>query len=78
MTFNFSVWQLPTGNSADPTLSFDERCEHYRSLDHRLTDGTRIIPTAPAMQHIFEAYDKHLGDVGQVVIDHTSFSLYRD
>ena len=54
-----ATWKLPEGISADTDRNIVERMQHYRFLTkHYLNDGTRVIPTIPTIQHIFDSYDQ--------------------
>ncbi len=71
---NIITWKLPEGISADTSRLNVERMQHYRFLiKHHLLDGTRIIPTIPTIQHIFEAHDQFNLPVA---ISANSYTLY--
>ena len=56
---NIATWKLPEGTSADANKKLMQRIQHYRFvLKHYLNDGTRVIPTVPTIQHIFDSYDQ--------------------
>lgn len=71
---NIATWKLPEGISADRDKMVVQRIQHYRfALKHYLNDGTRVIPTIPTIQHIFDAYD-HFNL--PVAIDVNSYTVY--
>ena len=56
---NIATWKLPEDISADTEQHFSTRVHHYRFvLKHYLNDGTRVIPTVPTVQHVFDAHDQ--------------------
>ena len=70
----FSIWQLPTGLSANKHVNMIERMKHYRfELTHCLRNGKRIIPTIETLQHIIQAYDEFNLEVA---ISDGSFTVY--
>ena len=66
--------KLPEDFSADAEQLFSIRTHHYRFvLEHYLNDGTRVIPTVPTVQHIFDAYDQFNLPVA---ISENSYTVY--
>ena len=54
-----ATWSLPEGVAADDSINRIDRMKHYRfHQDHRLSDGTKIIPKLPTIVHILQAYDE--------------------
>ena len=54
-----STWSLPKGIAADSSKNRIERMKHYRFYqDHRLADGTKIIPNIQTIIHVLQAYDE--------------------
>jgi len=71
---NIATWKLPEGISADRKKMVAQRMQHYRFvLKHYLNDGTRVIPTIPTIQHIFDAFDQFNLPVA---IDVNSYTVY--
>lgn len=71
---NITTWKLPEGISSDREKNVVQRMQHYRFvLKHYLNDGTRVIPTIPTIQHIFDAFDQFNLPVA---IDVNSYTVY--
>ena len=69
-----ATWKLPEGISANTENNIVNRIQHYRFLmKHYLNDGTRVIPTIPTIQHIFDTHDQFNLPVA---IDVNSYTVY--
>lgn len=71
-----ATWSLPEGVAADSSINRIDRMKHYRFYqDHRLSDGTKIIPKLPTIVHILQAYD----DFGlQVAVNNDSYVTHTE